>query len=86
MRQAGNGKDPKMTKTTETARPTNMQALDAFVRDTAELRGLLAELQVMTEDHFNVSPDDASWGDVGNVVEIVRRVKLAIAFAKDQEA
>jgi len=73
-----------MTKT----RRDNAQALDAFVRHKAEIDEMLARLQRLSDDHFNVSPDDLDWGHVGTLAdwaEQLRRITDA-AFHEDEHA
>ena len=41
------------------------QALDAFTARKAEIDTMLARLQRLSDDHFNVQPDRVHWGNVG---------------------
>jgi len=43
------------------------QALAAFVSRKAEIDAMLARLQALSDDHFNYSPDEISWGHVGTL-------------------
>ena len=43
------------------------QALAAFVSRKAEIDAMLARLLALSDDHFNYSPDEISWGHVGTL-------------------
>ena len=45
----------------------NSQALDAFIAKKAEIDEMLARLQTLSEEHFNVHPDEIHWGHVGDL-------------------
>ena len=52
-------------------------ALDAFVARKAEIDEMLARIQGLSDDHFNVLPDEVHWGHVGdlaNYAELMRRI------------
>lgn len=40
---------------------TNRTALDAFIAKKIEIDTMLARPQVLSDDHFNVAPDDVNW-------------------------
>jgi hypothetical protein len=40
------------------------QALAAFVSKKAEIDEMLTRLQALSDDHFNYSPDEITWGHV----------------------
>ena len=42
-------------------------ALAAFVQKKARIDDLLAKLAALSDDHFNVTPDEVHWGHVGNL-------------------
>ncbi|MCF6199924.1 MAG: hypothetical protein L3J67_11130 [Hyphomicrobiaceae bacterium] len=42
-------------------------ALDAFMARKAEIDEMLARLQVLSDEHFNVVPDEVNWGHVGDI-------------------
>ena len=48
-------------------RQDNPAALDAFVARKTEIDEMLARLQSLSADHFNVGPDDIHWGHVGDL-------------------
>jgi hypothetical protein len=53
------------------------QALAAFVSKKAEIDAMLTRLQVLSDDHFNYSPDDITWdhvGTLGHYAELLKRV------------
>jgi hypothetical protein len=63
-------------------------ALDTFVARKAEIDGMLARLQALSEDHFDVHPDEVHWGHVGNLAdwaEQLRRITDA-AFGEGEHA
>ena len=66
----------------------NRQALNAFLTRKAEIDDMLERLQALSEDHFNVAPDDIDWGHVGTLgsyVDLLRRVSDA-AFGEGEHA
>jgi hypothetical protein len=53
------------------------QALAAFIAKKAEIDAMLARLQALSDDHFNYSPDEISWGHVGTLehyAELLKRI------------
>lgn len=56
-----------------------MNALETFLARKSEIdQQILAELQQLCEDHFNVAPDEVNWGHVGSIshtLELLRRAK-----------
>ena len=52
-------------------------ALAAFVSKKAEIDAMLTRLQTLSDDHFNYSPDEITWGQVGTLgyyAELLKRV------------
>jgi hypothetical protein len=52
-------------------------ALAAFVSKKAEIDEMLTRLQALSNDHFNYSPDEIDWGNVGTIgyyAELLKRV------------
>ena len=47
--------------------PDNTAALNAFLAKKAEIDTMLARLQALSADHFEASPDEINWGDVGTL-------------------
>ncbi|WEF25893.1 hypothetical protein [Paracoccus sp. S3-43] len=45
----------------------NTKALDAFLAAKTEIDAMLERLAVLSADHFETSPDEINWGDVGTV-------------------
>ena len=56
-----------------TARKPN--ALDAFIARKAEIDVLLARLAALSDDHFNVAPDEVNWGHVGTLDHYAKRLR-----------
>ena len=53
------------------------QALAAFVSKKADIDRMLTRLQALSDDHFNYSPDEITWGHVGTMehyAELLKRV------------
>jgi hypothetical protein len=53
------------------------EALAAFISRKAEIDAMLTRLQALSDDHFNYSPDEISWGHVGTLgyyAELLKRV------------
>jgi len=47
---------------------TNAQkAIDAFIAAKLEIDDMLARLQALSDDHFNINPDEINWGHVGTL-------------------
>ena len=56
---------------------SNQQALAAFVSKKADIDRMLTRLQALSDDHFNYSPDEITWGHVGTMehyAELLKRV------------
>ena len=52
-------------------------ALDAYIAKKTEIDTMLARLTALSDDHFNVAPDDVTWADVGTLVhyaELLKRI------------
>ena len=52
-------------------------ALDAFIARKAEIDEMLARLTALSDDHFNVGPDEVDWGHVGTLThyaELLKRI------------
>jgi hypothetical protein len=45
----------------------NADALVAFVSKKAEVDSRLTRLQALSDNHFNYSPDEITWGHVGTL-------------------
>ena len=45
----------------------NTKALDAFIAAKFEIDTMLARLAALSADHFDTSPDDIHWGQVGTL-------------------
>jgi len=75
--------------TSPTAKTTNQEkALAAFVARKAEIDAMLARLQALSDDHFDVGPDEVTWGHVGEVAhyaELLQRI-TAMAFGEGEHA
>ncbi len=56
---------------------SNAEALAAFVARKHEIDTMLDRLKALSDDHFNVSPDEVQWGHVGTLgyyAELLQRV------------
>jgi hypothetical protein len=49
------------------AKSKQESALDAFMAKKAEIDATLERLTELSADHFETSPDEISWGHVGNL-------------------
>lgn len=66
----------------------NTKALAAFVGRKAEIDAMLARLQALSADHFNLSPEEVNWGDVGTLehyASLLRRITDS-AFKEGEHA
>ena len=50
-------------------------ALDAFIDRKAEIDEMLARIQGLSDDHFNVHPDDVHWGHVGDLAHYTEQLR-----------
>jgi hypothetical protein len=60
--------------------PDNAQALAAYVARKAEIDAMLQRLASFSDDHFGVTPDDATWGNVGDLGFVAERLRQACDF------
>ena len=63
-------------------------ALDAFIAKKAEIDTMLDRLKALSDDHFNVAPDDIEWGHVGTLAhyaELLKRITDS-AFKEGEHA
>lgn len=42
-------------------------ALESFIAAKADIDAMMARLAALSEDHFNVAPDDVNWGHAGTL-------------------
>ena len=52
-------------------------ALDAYLAKKTEIDTMLARLTALSDDHFNVGPDEVDWGHVGTLAhyaELLKRI------------
>ena len=64
------------TRTKQTLK-SNDEALAAFVARKHEIDAMLDRLRALSDEHFNVSPDDVHWGHVGTLghyAELLKRI------------
>ena len=55
----------------------NSKALAAFTEAKADIDTMLTRLQDLSADHFEASPDEINWGDVGTLnhcASLLRRI------------
>ena len=63
-------------------------ALDAYIAKKTEIDTMLARLTALSDDHFNVAPDEVTWGDVGSLshyAELLKRITDS-AFKEGEHA
>jgi hypothetical protein len=63
--------------TRKSSTKSNDDALAAFVSKKAEIDTMLTRLRALSDDHFNTSPDDVTWADVGSLeayAELLKRI------------
>ena len=63
-------------------------ALDAYIARKAEIDTMLARLKALSDDHFNVDPDEVDWGHVGTLAhyaELLKRITDS-AFKEGEHA
>jgi hypothetical protein len=67
---------------------SNDSAIQAFLARKAEIDTMLDRLKSLSDDHFNTSPDEIDWGDVGTLghyAELLKRITHA-AFKEGEHA
>jgi hypothetical protein len=72
-----------MTKSRNTA-----SAFDTFIAKKAEIDTMLERIKVLSDDHFDTSPDEINWGHVGTLshyTELLKRITDA-AFKEGEHA
>ena len=63
-------------------------ALDAYIAKKTEIDTMLARLTALSDDHFNVGPDEVDWGHVGTLAhyaELLKRITDS-AFKEGEHA
>jgi len=63
------------------AQRDNSQALAAFMTNKDQIDQLLAALKNLSDEHFNVSPEDVNWGHVGSQSYWLERLQQVARFA-----
>ena len=64
------------------------EALAVFVSKKAEIDEMLTRLQALSDDHFNYSPDEITWGHVGSLehyADLLKRI-TDMAFKEGEHA
>jgi hypothetical protein len=81
--------EPEMiARISKTKTRSNEDALAAFVQRKAEIDAMLTRLQGLSDDHFNYSPDEVTWGHVGSLghhAELLKRI-TDMAFNEGEHA
>jgi hypothetical protein len=82
-------RSPKMNPRTQSRiAKSKEEALAAFVSKKAAIDAILARLQALSDDHFNYSPDEITWGHVvalEHYAELLKRVTDS-AFKEGEHA
>ena len=63
-------------------------SIDAFIARKAEIDAMLARLQALSDNHFDVAPEEVTWGhvgDLGRYAELLRQITDA-AFHEGEYA
>jgi hypothetical protein len=50
-------------------------ALDTFIAKKIEIDTMLARLKALSDEHFNVAPDEVNWGHVGTLSDYATLLK-----------
>ncbi len=53
----------------------NSKAIAAYTARKAEIDTMLARLQGLSDEHFNASPDEINWGDVGTLAHYATKLR-----------
>ena len=79
---------PRHELRAEKARRNKEAALNAFVGEKAEIDEMLAQMQSLSDDHFNAHPDEINWGHVGTLehyASLLKRITDS-AFSEGEHA
>jgi hypothetical protein len=63
-------------------------SIDAFIARKAEIDAMLARLQALSDNHFDVAPEEVTWGhvgDLGRYAELLKQITDA-AFQEGEYA
>ena len=66
----------------------NTKARDAFMTTKFQIDALLERLKALSDDHFETSPDEISWGHVGTLnhyASLLRQITDS-AFSEGEHA
>ena len=66
---------PRHELRAEKARRNREAALAAFVAKKAEIDAMLARLARLSDDHFDLHPDEVTWGHVEDIADHARLLK-----------
>ncbi len=67
-------------------RSDHTPALEVFIAKKAEIDTMLRRLQALSDDHFEVAPDEVHWGHVGTLADYAALLKrIADAAFKEGE-
>jgi hypothetical protein len=74
--------------TSPTPKTNQEKAMDAFLARKAEVDERLARLQGLSDDHFEVHPDDVNWSHVDHVAHYANLLEQItdIAFNEGEHA
>jgi hypothetical protein len=74
--------------TSQTPKTNQEKAMDAFLARKAEVDERLARLQALSDDHFEVHPDDVNWSHVDHVAHYANLLEQItdIAFNEGEYA
>ena len=56
-------------------RTDNTKALAAFMAKKQEIDAMLTRLAALSDEHFQVAPDDVTWGHVGSLDDYAAHLK-----------
>ena len=74
--------------TSRRAPTDNTKALEAFMTTKFQIDAMLDRLRALSDDHFETSPDEISWGHVGTLnlyASLLRQITDA-AFKEGEHA
>lgn len=65
----------------------NKNALNKFVKINDDIKNMVSKLQNLSDDHFDRSPEDIDWGNVGDLSSIAKGIEetLLLANAIDEK-
>jgi hypothetical protein len=53
----------------------NTKSMDAFIQRKGEIDAALARIKTLSDEHFNVHPDEVTWGNARTLEDYAKLLK-----------